>query len=123
MLTAIGGLLVKFVLPSVGTVVAGMVTALVKRYLKKVKIEITEQQEAQVKRVITEAVQSVEEQARRNPGKLSSEDKADMALAQAMDKLPKATPTDLRQKMDATLQEVRKPVVLVQPAHSPSPSH
>src|SRR5688572_9826093 len=103
--------LVELVLPGLATAIGGMVVALLSKYLKKVKIELTAEQEARLREIVADAVRSTEEVARRQAKvgvPMSSDEKDDMTAATITAKMPDLPPLELRNAIDAALPQVRE---------------
>lgn len=110
----IGAKLVSIVLPTLTSVIAGMVIGILKKQLTKRGIEITDAQEQQLEKIVVDAIQATEEAARRDH--LSSEQKAAMTLAKIQDARPDLTAGSIMQKVDAKLPEVRAKLTPSTPA-------
>lgn len=107
----LGQTLLEVVLPSLATVIAGLVIGLLSRYLKKVKIELTAEQEARLRAIVEDAVKATEEVARRQATAgtvMSSRDKDSMTATAVLNAMPDLPAGQLRTAIDAALPEVRK---------------
>ncbi len=110
---SIGHAIVTAVLPSLATVIAGMVTLLLKRLLAKQGIELTEKQEDRLKQIVVDRVHATEESARRAPEGTSSGEKkqqtmdATIAAANADPSIPNPSPAKVSELIDSTLSQMR----------------
>jgi 3-hydroxyacyl-CoA dehydrogenase len=98
-------------------IIGALVSAVLARQLQKLGVTLTDAQDAQLKRGVTEAIQSVEEKARR--GDISQGDKHAAAIQIVQANNPNVTAGEVSQKIDATLPEVRaklEPVPSAAPA-------
>lgn len=114
MLSLFTGLILKFVLPTLGTALSGLVLRLLAQQLKRVNISLSADQEERVKQLVKDAVMQVEEIARRTP--MSSPQKQQMAEEIVAAKLPKLLPAEMRSTIDAVLPEVRRQLTPSNPA-------
>ena len=92
----LGGL-VKWLLPSVGTAISGYVIALLRKQLQRAGLELTAQQEAQLRAIVQAAIRRVEEEARTDSTVPTSTQKLDHAVADVVHAtgLDQATATKL----------------------------
>jgi hypothetical protein len=109
--SSIGDALLKAVLPTLGSVIAGFVILVLKRIAAKHGIELTEKQEDRLKAIVVEKVNAVEERAHR--GEIDKEDKHEAAVtavvrAATEDKtIPNPTREEASEVIDATLGATR----------------
>lgn len=94
------------VLPSLATAISGLVLRLLSQQLKKVKLELTAEQQAQIAKLVEDAVLAVEELARRNPG-IGGEQKAELAAGIVQEKYPDLPRAVVDRLIDAALQRTR----------------
>jgi glutamyl/glutaminyl-tRNA synthetase len=115
---SIGHALWEAVLPSMATVLAGMVMLVVKRFLAKQGLELTTQQEVRLKQIVKEKVNAVEERAHR--GEIDKEDKHEAAVTAVVraatedNSIPNPTREEASEVIDATLGATRS-------VHLPNP--
>lgn len=113
--TAFGLKLVEIVLPTLATAIAGLLVAYLTKKLQSVGIQVSQQQQTQLKDLAEHTVLAVEEQSRRKP--MNSEAKDRAAVQTIKSKLPDADIADVRNAVDAALPAVR--AVLVPDAPRP----
>lgn len=87
--------------PVIGT----LVTAVLTRQLQKLGVQLTDAQDAQLKRGVTEAIQAVEEKARR--GDIRPDQKHEAAIQLVQAKNPNVLAGEASEHIDAALPEVR----------------
>lgn len=110
-LGSIGSGILHLVLPSLGTVIAGLVVLVLKRVASKYGIEVTEKQEERLKQIVVDKVHATEEAARRTP--MNSDEKAALTInavkaeADADPTIPNPSMEKVIEKVDATLSQVR----------------
>lgn len=102
----IGKALVQVVLPLAGTALAGAGTAVLKKQLSKVGLEVTAQQEQQLRQLVFDAVTRTEEVARRDPSMTGGE-KAAYAEQTVLARMPDANIADVRHFIDVALPNLR----------------
>lgn len=108
--TAIASKLVEIVLPTLATAIAGLIVALLSKYLKKVKIELTVEQETRLRQVVEDAIRATEEAARRQAAKgirMTSHEKEQLTARAVLQKMPDVPAGQLKLAVDAMLPEVR----------------
>lgn len=86
-------------------IIASLVTAVLARQLQKLGVQLTDAQDAQLKRGVTEAIQAVEEKARR--GDIRPDQKHQVAVQMVQAKNPDVMAGEASQQIDAALPEVR----------------
>jgi len=79
----IGHALWDAVLPSMATVIAGMLMLVVKRFLAKQGLDLTEKQEQRLKEIVVDKIHATEEAAHRDPS-ITSQDKKAIAVNDAI---------------------------------------
>jgi len=109
---SIGNALWNAVLPSLATVIAGMLMLLLKRLAKKYGLEITEKQEERLKEIVVEKIHATEEAARRQEVTTSEGKKAKTvndAMIEAIDdpQLPNPSVAKVSAVVDSELQKIR----------------
>jgi hypothetical protein len=110
-LGTIGEGILKVVLPSLGTVIAGFLVLVLKRVAAKYGIEVTEKQEERLKQIVVDKIHATEESSRREP--LSSPDKKTMTVTDAVAEatadpsIPNPTREKVSQLVDSELNKVR----------------
>lgn len=101
--------LLKMVFEALGVVLATYGVVALHRFAKKIGLEVTERQDAQVKFIVKEAVQKAEEVVNaRMPKNDPSRPQAKLseAINAVMDALPKMTAGEAQSKIHATLPEL-----------------
>lgn len=116
--TALGAQLLDWVLPSLATLIGGYVVRVLSQQAKRLGIQITAEQEAQIKEAVKTAVLAVEELARRVP--MSGEEKAQVATAKLRRELPEVPESRIAELVDAALPVVRAEITPVVEAPAPS---
>jgi len=111
-LASFGHTILEAVLPSMATVIAGMLMIAVKRFLKKQGLELTEQQEVRLKQIVVDKIHATEEAARRGEVKTAEEKKAltvNAATVAAIDDphLPNPTIAHVEAITDSELNKLR----------------
>lgn len=120
----VGGItsaLVNVALPVLATAIAALVVGIAKRYLTRLGLELTAEQDRRLRELVAEAVAAVEEMARRKDD-LKGEDKREQAKALILDRLlsepdvvvPSAGAVD--KAIDAALTRARQAPVPATPA-------
>lgn len=123
-LGAVGDLLRELVLPSLATLIGGLVVGLLAKYLKKAGLELTQAQQDRIRALITEAIRATEEASRREA--MTSEEKRTRTIDAARTAitldpaLPDLSREDVAEVMDAQLPLVRKEQVGVPTKPVPS---
>lgn len=102
----LGQQLLQVVLPTLATAIAGLLVGLLTKYLKKINLEVTIEQEERLRKIVEDAVKATEEAARR--ATMSSAHKDDLAQRIVRTQVPDIPPHKLRVAIDAALPEVRK---------------
>jgi hypothetical protein len=110
---AIGSGLVHLVLPSLGTIIAGMLVMVLKRAASKYGLEVTEKQEERLKQIVVDKIHATEEASRRSGNVLSGDEKKTIAVEQVL-KVAESDPTipnpsveHVSSKIDAELAKAR----------------
>jgi hypothetical protein len=98
---------VNVVLPGLATALGSLALAVLNKYLKKVTLALTAEQQAQIARLVEDAVLSVEELARRDR-QMTSAEKASVAKGIVVQGYPDLADDVVERMIDATLQRVRK---------------
>lgn len=106
MLDWLSDLLFRVALPALATGAAGLVVAVLQRQFKKLGIEITEDQQAAIRRIVRDAILAVEELARREP-EMTSAEKVTAAEVLIVEKRPDLSPEKVRELIDAELPKAR----------------
>jgi hypothetical protein len=109
---SIGHALWDAVLPSLATVIAGMVLVLLKQVAKKYGLEITEKQEARLKEIVVDKIHATEEAAHRQEVTTKEGKKAKTvndALVAAIEdpQIPNPTIEKVSAVVDSELQKIR----------------
>lgn len=111
MLTGFLGLVVKWVMPSLTTAIGGYVLALVRTQLKKAGVELTAQQEAQLRELVQRVIRRIEEEAttaeKSEPTKATSDEKLEAAIGEIVERTGVA-PERARDLVHEELPKVRK---------------
>jgi hypothetical protein len=102
----IGLSLLQVALPGLGTVISGMVIALLSKNLKKAGLQLTAEQQTQLQGLVERAIRAAEEAARRNPN-LSGDDKSVIAQTIIRTQMPQLPPAAVREAIDSTLPKLR----------------
>ena len=114
--SGLGHFLLSLVLPSLGTVLAGLLVSLVQKKAQQAGVELTQAQTDRLKAVVTNAVQAVEERAMRAKASgtpMSSNDKRNAALAIVASD-PALVEGDVQKMVDAVLPEVRQKLFMAE---------
>lgn len=106
-LSAIGGGLLHLVLPSLGTILAGLAVSFVQKKAAQAGIDLTQAQTNLLKTQVTNAVQAVEEISQKNPTTITGQEKHAMATSMVAAVAPTASPTQVDTLINAVLQDVR----------------
>jgi hypothetical protein len=98
MLTMLTGLIVKLVLPSVGTIIGGYAVGLLNTALKRAGIQLKADQEQAVRAKVREAIAFVEESKRHTsgPGQIPPQRAEDTAIGRLMPALPTLSADEIR---------------------------
>lgn len=104
----------EILLPTLATAIASLLVALLTRKLQSAGIQLTEQQQQQLKVLAADAIRAAEEASRRDPT-LNGADKTALATATIAEKRPDLKPAEIQHVIDATLPIVR-------PMLTPKPS-
>ena len=104
-LNALTSKLLEIGLPIIIAPIAALIVAILSRQLQKIGLQLTNEQESQLKHLVVQAIQAAEEQARR--GEIPNATKRDVAIQELRLLRPAMSVDDLEQKIDATLPEVR----------------
>lgn len=111
---AIGHGILNVVLPSLATVIAGLLVMVLKRVAKKYGLEVTEKQEERLKQIVVDKIHATEEAARRAPS-ISGEEKKAITIGAVMDEaerdptIPNPSIATVAAKVDAELAKARSP--------------
>ena len=111
-LVPFGDMLLQIVLPSLATIVGGMIVGLLNKQLKKAGIELTQAQQDRVKELIQDAIRATEEAARRES--MTSEEKRAKAIVAATlaitsaPSIPDMPREEIEAALDSQLPIVRK---------------
>lgn len=103
---ALGMKILEVLLPSLATLIGGLVSALLAKQLRKAGLDLDEKQQAALRQIIEDAIKAAEEAARRNPT-MTSEEKRSIAASIVAAKVPKLNQVDVSLALDAALPEVR----------------
>lgn len=98
--------LLEVVLPPLAAIVATQVLVLLQRLLKRVNLQLTADQDAQIKRIVIEAISRAYEFARRDPA-MTNEAKRAMAAAEIQQALPNHSEQQVSDLIDRHLPEAR----------------
>jgi len=109
----VGGQLIALALPILATIIAAQLVKLLQRQLKRIKIELTTEQEDRLKVVAHDAIMAVEEAARRSA--MSPAAKKDMAVNKVIAKLPHVAEEAAHEAVDAQLPVARAKLVPATP--------
>lgn len=112
-LAPFGDLLLQIVLPSLATIVGGLIVGLLNKQLKKAGIELNQAQQDRIKELIQDAIRATEEAARR--GSMSSAEKRTMTLEGATEAIAQdATVPTLAVPIIGTIVDSQLPLVRAQ---------
>lgn len=112
-LAALGGLVIKGILPGLATLISGLVVGLLNKKLKQAGIELDDKQQARVRQIVEDAIKAAEEAARRKANTsqpMTSDAKRDLAVAIIKSKIPQLDPLDLALALDSALPKVRSTI-------------
>lgn len=101
--------LVAALLPSLGTVVAGYVIVVLHRLAARFKFELTAAQEARIRQIIIDAINSVEERAATSEVVQPSAAKLDQAIRAVQQQLPELPAAEINARIHELLPTVRPP--------------
>lgn len=105
-----GQVMTQAVLPAAGTVLSGLAVNYVRKLTKKANIEISQQQEMTIRRLVMDGLKMVEEQARRDPS-MTSEQKRAAAVKYLIELGPQlggtVTTAQAERMIDAGLPDLR----------------
>jgi hypothetical protein len=107
----IGHAFVNLVLPSLATVIAGMLVMVLKRVANKYGLEVSEKQEQRLKEIVVDKIHAVEELSRRST--LTSEEKKAIAVNESLKvaiddpTLPNPSVAHVSSKVDTELAKAR----------------
>jgi beta-phosphoglucomutase-like phosphatase (HAD superfamily) len=104
-LGSIGGRVLEVFLPALITVAATAITGVLVRLFQKLGLQVSEEEEEQVKRTVMDALKRMEEEGRRE--QLSGEQKRNRAAQIIKQKHPKLDPKVVPGMIDAALPEIR----------------
>lgn len=109
MLTGFLGLVVQWVMPSLTTAIMGFILALVRKQLKKAGLELTAQQEAQLRELVQRVIRRIEEEAtadEKTAPKATSKEKLEAAIGEIIERTGVA-PERARDLVHEELPKVR----------------
>lgn len=111
--TDFGMKLLEIALPSLATVIAGLLVAFLTKKLQSIGITVSQQQQDRLKELAEHTVLAVEEQSRRKV--MSSQQKDSAAVQTIKSKLPGADIADVRNAVDAALPTLRAKLTPISP--------
>lgn len=128
LLSEVGRQLLAYALPALATAIAGLLVGILTRYLKKVGLEVSEKQEARLTEITVQAINAVEERARRSAVQqatpATSGEKHATAFEIISAQVPGASSEQVQLSIDAQLPEQRAKTAppIVMAAIQPKPS-
>lgn len=108
-----GDMLLQVVLPSLATIVGGMIVGLLNKQLKKANLELTEAQQERIKELIRDAIRATEEAARRQA--MTSAEKRSKTVEAIARTVPELPTAEISTALDAQLPIVRKDIAVPAP--------
>lgn len=122
LLAGVGLQLVHLVLPSLATIISGLIIALATKQLQKLGIQVTNEQDARLRQLVRDGILAAEEAAHRIPS-LTSEEKRAIAVNTAAARAPETSLAAVNRTIDQTLPLVRKELEKPAPPKPSTPAN